>query len=480
VIAAALLASASATPSARAADDVVDLPVSFAVHNTNTSGVSCQTDGAPYTIHGHLVGPRSMLINAAPRAVTLYLHDLGDGEWFFRFSAVPGHDFAVEMARMGHVSLTVADLGYLPSGQPLGMQSCAGGHADVIHQIVGQVRSGSYGVQGLTARAFTKVVVGAFSYGALEAQIEAYSYKDIDGLAIFGYSDQGASQRTTSTGIADAPGCTAGGKPANGETGPSGYFDFDSSEAGYEDGLFNVDNADPAVVAAAGQLRARAPCGDLLSLPQGLATDVNRLGEVTVPVLLVYGRADKIYPAEGEPSQRGEFSGTSDITSAFLDNTGHAFTLERSAPTFRSIVSAWLLGHRFVSARSQPPGGPALAVTPRVKLGSEPVRVTRTRLAAVRVACLAPRQVTCRGTLALALVAVRGGHRGTPRATPIGAHAFSVPGGKAAIVRVRISRSAYRRLLRGGRILVEATAALRVDSHKTVRTRRRLELRRPR
>jgi hypothetical protein len=128
---ACLLAAASAlaaTPTAVAADrdPVLDLPVSFQVTNSNTSGVSCQSDGLPYALHGHLVGLRSELTGPTAKTVTYYLHDLGDGEWVWRFRALPSYDFANEMAKLGQVSLTVDEIGYDASGKPAGMQSCLG------------------------------------------------------------------------------------------------------------------------------------------------------------------------------------------------------------------------------------------------------------------------------------------------------------------------------------------------------------------
>src|SRR5207244_10292907 len=52
---------------ARAADTILELPVSFQVVNTNTSGAACPFDGLPYTVRGHLVGPQSIIYgHAAP------------------------------------------------------------------------------------------------------------------------------------------------------------------------------------------------------------------------------------------------------------------------------------------------------------------------------------------------------------------------------------------------------------------------------
>src|SRR3954451_17205414 len=47
---------------ARAADQsIVDIQVSFQVINTNTSAVLCLSDGATYTVKGHISAPQGSL-----------------------------------------------------------------------------------------------------------------------------------------------------------------------------------------------------------------------------------------------------------------------------------------------------------------------------------------------------------------------------------------------------------------------------------
>ena len=62
------------------------------------------------------------------------------------------------MARAGHASVTVDRLGYGASDKPPdGKSVCIGSQADVAHQIVGQLKAGSYTVQGGKARKFKRV-----------------------------------------------------------------------------------------------------------------------------------------------------------------------------------------------------------------------------------------------------------------------------------------------------------------------------------
>jgi|SRR5947209_2049146 len=168
---AALLAAATLmqpAASARAAG-VVDLPVSFAVQNTNTSAVPCPSDGRAYTVRGHLTAPASAF--AAPGAVAVYLTGLETGEWNWRLTAVPGYDWPVEMARAGETSLTLDLLGYGQSGHPPGYASCYGSQADVVHQVVADLRAGRYRAPTATPPRFDRVVLVGHDVGGAFAAI---------------------------------------------------------------------------------------------------------------------------------------------------------------------------------------------------------------------------------------------------------------------------------------------------------------------
>src|SRR5918911_671473 len=75
------------------------------------------------------------------------------------------------------------------------MQVCVGSWADVAHQVVSALRGGGYEVAGRPARRFQRVALASYCLGGLIAQVEAYSFKDVD--AFVGLSsafDQGFSR----------------------------------------------------------------------------------------------------------------------------------------------------------------------------------------------------------------------------------------------------------------------------------------------
>jgi pimeloyl-ACP methyl ester carboxylesterase len=322
---------------------IVDLPVSFQVKNTDTSGVLCPSDGASYTVRGHISGPRSGLSDSSSGAISVYLTGLETGEWNWRFTAVPGYDWPNQMAKVGQVSLTIDMLGYGASGHPLGAFDCYGSQADVVHQIIGQLRNGTYQSGGGAAVKFARVVLVGHDVGGAIAQIEAYSYKDINGLVVATWADQGQTPLIIERFLRASAVCTAGGENSQ-PGGPGGYF-FMERPPEYQPDLFY--NADPAVIAAYLQMREPNPCGYVSSTQLALDTDIARLGEIHVPVLLTIGAEDKIWTQDGWAQQKGRFTGSTDVTAVSLPNTGHYLMLERTAPEFRKLLSNWLTKRGF-------------------------------------------------------------------------------------------------------------------------------------
>jgi pimeloyl-ACP methyl ester carboxylesterase len=328
-------------PPIAGASAVVTKQVVFTVQNVNRSSVPCSTDGGSYRVRGLLVGPAGSL-QARGRAVTLYLHGLGFGAFFWDFGAVPGYDFANALAEHGHVSAIVDRLGYGTSDHPPGTQSCIGGQADIAHQIVQDLRSGSYGVRAGQPPSFAQVALVGHSAGGAIAQVEGYSFKDINALGVLSWADQGQSQLAGTTFATAGQRCLNGGEPSG---GTPGYAPFGETAADFDAIMFH--DADPAVVTAATAMRNLDPCGDIESLGQTSPVDHAMLPTISVPVLLVYGANDALFPPPAGSQQQAQFAGSKDVSLVQIPDTGHAVTLERSAPTLVGDVSQWLAGRGF-------------------------------------------------------------------------------------------------------------------------------------
>jgi pimeloyl-ACP methyl ester carboxylesterase len=327
--------SASAT-----AAKVVRRAVTFQVQNVDRSVLPCTSDGAAYEVNGHLVEPATA---RSPRSVTLYLHGAGTGEFLWNLTAAPRYDYAAALARAGHASVVIDRLGYGESGRPRGTEVCLGSDADVAHQIVSKLRSGGYAVDGGEAPRFDRVALAGLDLGALIANIEALSFDDVDGLAVIAHTTQ-VSLRTFRQFYANRQLCEAGGEPAT-HGGPGGYAYFGATVAEFRATGFH--SVDPAVFTLAAQLRGRDPCGETESIIDALVLELKSLSRVTDPVLVLCGREDRATPDFACPFFKRRYTGSEDVSLAFVRNAGHALPLERSAPAFRRRISKWLYAHGF-------------------------------------------------------------------------------------------------------------------------------------
>src|SRR5438105_10705049 len=342
VIWAALPAALTATPAA--AQSTVEFPVTFQVKNTNTSAVPCNSglaDGATYTISGHISGPSAALTSGEAHVITVYLFGYEAGEWNWDLKGVPGYDYAAEMAKLGHVSLTLDELGYGASDHPKnGDETCQGAEADVTHQIIQKLRHGAYTLGERPGIEFSSVVLAGHDVGGEVAEIEAYSYSDINGLMLVTFAEQGFTpyiiERST---VAAFQTCTESA---------SGYVHFISDQE-FRTLLFY--NADPRVIEAADAVREPNPCGVIRSTPPGILVDDRaHASQIKVPVLIVFGNNDTlVWTRQGEEEEERNFSGSRDKSTVFIPKAGHFLMFARTAPVFDSVMSAWL-GSRF------PPG----------------------------------------------------------------------------------------------------------------------------
>jgi pimeloyl-ACP methyl ester carboxylesterase len=324
---------------------VVSRAVTFAVRNTNSSALPCASDGAAYEVKGHLVGPRSVVSGTSARrrrAVTLYLHGLGFGEFFWNFKQVRGYDYAAAQGRTGHVSVVIDRLGYQSSGHPDGNQTCLGSQADIAHQVVGQLRSGGYAVEGGKAVRFKKVALAGHSVGGLIANLEAYSFKDVDALLIMSISYSNLPFAAVEFGQARAV-CEAGGQPSE-PGGAPGYAYMGQTPAAFKAIFFH--SAKQSVIDAVTAARNRDPCGDTASVIPAIVAS-RSVSAVKVPVLVICGTRDVLFSPVGCGLQRDRYTGARDVSLALVKNAGHAVTLEREAATFGKKVSRWLARRGF-------------------------------------------------------------------------------------------------------------------------------------
>ena len=329
-------ANPKAASGSRATANIVDLPVQFTVQNVNRSLVPCPADGQTYQVQGHIVAPRDRLRDGA--ATTLYLHGAAVPEATWHLP-VAGHDHAVLMARRGHISVTVDRLGYGASGTPHGQSNCVGSQADIAHQIALQLRTASY--ESATRARFDRIALVGHSAGQVVAQIAASSFDGFDALLVGGWGDPPTPSTAGMLSLAPLIAtCAQGGEPKrSGE--PTGYgYSF---EGRIPELLFH--DADPQVIEAFTARHERDPCDPAVFI--GSSANTLLVSRVRIPVFLFYALEDALWPADTGERQRRLFVGSDDVTLFEAADTGHMMMLERSAQTFRSVMSSWLTTRGF-------------------------------------------------------------------------------------------------------------------------------------
>ncbi|MFI5846097.1 alpha/beta hydrolase [Catenuloplanes sp. NPDC051500] len=330
---------ALADPQRFAAEKIVDVPVSFSVVNQNRSRSACNTDGRTYTVRGHLTAPQALL-DGDKRSIVLYQHGIAAGEWYWRVD-LPGYHHAEELAKRGHASLTIDRLGYDSSDQPDGLAMCVGGQADITHQIVRQLRAGSYTVEGRAPVTFDRVALAGQSNGGQIVQIAAYSFNDVDALIIMDWTDLGLTPQANARFFASLQTCLRGGEPVR-EGGPAGYAYYDLGPDEFRTGNFN--DTEEQVLTVAVPHQNRHPCGDMVSQLGSVMVDVRTLAEIKIPVLMMYGEKDA--RVSGGDAHRKLFAGTQ-AELVEIPGAGHYMGLARNARMVHDAQATWLDRHDF-------------------------------------------------------------------------------------------------------------------------------------
>jgi pimeloyl-ACP methyl ester carboxylesterase len=323
-----------ATPGTARADGSATIHVAFDVVNTNTSLLPCVPDGLPYTVRGDLVLPSS----GAPDGVTLYLHGASGNAW--RYGEVADvYDMPAQLADRGHASLVIDMLGYGRSDKPDGNSICTGSLADIAHQIVGQLRKGAYLAEEGSPLAFEAVVIGGHSSGGWIAELETYSYHDVDGLVMLGSADQvtrpAAAWQLARPGVHIATTCARGG-----EVRPNYTFTWPSRQAMAEDMFYNVD---PAIPSAFKPRMEPDPCGERPTAVAGVVLDQGFIATIDIPVVVVIGDHDfALKPGGTAKIQCARYLQSPGCVAVILPKTGHMMHLERTAPLLHDALDQWL------------------------------------------------------------------------------------------------------------------------------------------
>jgi pimeloyl-ACP methyl ester carboxylesterase len=117
--------------------------------------------------------------------------------------------------------------------------------------------------------------------------------------------------------------------------------DYEEFEKGYRDqDMYNLDVADPAVVAQDDALANLTPSGEIGSISEQPSRSV--MGNIKVPVLLVLGEKDALFPSSAAQEELGLFSGSTDKQVYVVPDSGHVIALHPNAPQTNQVIGDWL------------------------------------------------------------------------------------------------------------------------------------------
>jgi pimeloyl-ACP methyl ester carboxylesterase len=274
----------------------------------------------------------------ADAPTVLLVHDIDHNESFWRYLPGSARDFSRALAARGLRVLTIDRLGYGASPHPAGDATCLGAQADMVHQVLGSLRSGRYMLGDRAGPPASHVGVVADAVGSAITELVTYSWPgDTDALALMSWSDPAPSALAVKGTLRASMSCLVGGVPSR---GARDYSYFATSDAEYrQDFLFGAPADVQAGVAA---LREPDPCGDYRSLVQLVAANISYAPEIHQPVLLLYGRHDPLLTSHAAQQQRSLLRSSHGVSTEFLAYSSGDLTVDGDYRAVQSSTATWM------------------------------------------------------------------------------------------------------------------------------------------
>ena len=304
-----------------------EVPIAFTVTHPGEGGLA-------RTVRGVLYLPAR---SSACPGVQLLFQGFSYGKWIWDLPGFPQYSYARAMGRSGYPVVVLDLLGYGDSDRPNGRTITTEGYGVMAHQMVEQLRAGTY--QGDLTPAFAKVIIGGHSAGGEVARLEAGTFGDVDGLVVMSMGNnvtQRAAQAFLETNV---PMSLASDyvQPFFGdhERRLDFFYQYPTTSQPEEEPF-----ADPDVMAADRRLANPTPSGQIQTMvPQPSAAVV---GKIRVPVALVLAERDEIVPVSEAQTERDRYSQAADFTTIVVPRAGHSFSLHRNAQQAFELIRQWL------------------------------------------------------------------------------------------------------------------------------------------
>lgn len=310
-----ILAAGTMAPMHAQASAITVDPISFTV----TNPLEPTTE---YTVNGHIYLPASPCTDT----VILLSHGLSYGEWGWDFGTVNDVEYSVarELARAGYPAVAIDRLGYGSSPHPDGHLLTVQGYAAMTDQIVAALRADGYQKVGLMGHSagteLSEFAQGMFGSGDL---LIATAYHHFPSQRIVTDFVTGDSVRAVF----------------------DDYEYFGGTEEQRSEYMFNLDIADPDVVALDNARANPTPSGEVHTIGVQPSRYVAAL--IDVPVLMVIAEQDLLFPRVNSgvditDAERALFASASDYTTQIVPDAGHSYFLHPGASVANAGVIAWL------------------------------------------------------------------------------------------------------------------------------------------
>lgn len=260
--------------------------------------------------------------------VQVLVHGFSYGQWVWDLPGRPDYSYARYSAQRGRPVITIDDLGYGTSDRPNGYTVTTEGLGAMLHQVVSQVRSGTY--QGQLHPSFARVVTGGHSAGGEVARYEAGTFGDVDALMVMSMGDNVTPESADAYARYNAT-----------QTATSDYvYPFFGSRDRRLSFFYRAEDADPLVMAEDARLENATPSGEVLSILTFPSRAV--IGRIAVPVLLVFAENDRIVPVAEAATEPARYAGSPRVSTVVVPTAGHAFPLHRNRQVAYMALTSWL------------------------------------------------------------------------------------------------------------------------------------------
>jgi len=305
-------------------------PVAFTVTNPLDPGKT-------YTVHGVLVRPAA----GCSGSVLLAMHGLSYGAWAWDFPLRPEtYSVAQALADRGFATLAVDELGYGTSAgegapdHPNGYTLTVESYAEMTAQMVAQIRAGTY--QAASPTPFSHVGLLGHSAGSEIVELAAGLHPGIADVVIAtGYTHEP---------FVDNDWLIREWSQDNLRALQDDYEYFETNPTIRAHDMYWLPNADADVVGLDTSMANLTPSGEVFSI--GIQPSRFVLWRITVPVLVVLGEHDALFPGRFGPNEMKLFLGAKDKTLRIAQNAGHAMMLQRNAPSTNTKIANWLDAHQ--------------------------------------------------------------------------------------------------------------------------------------